>query len=67
MAKNIRVTKESGTGRNLRFQDGRREISREQFVREIRQGEHPDYHVRNTHGVPTPASNPDKRKSNNLG
>jgi hypothetical protein len=66
MAKNIRVTHESETGRNERFRDGNREITRPQFVREIRQGEHPGYHVRVIHGVPTPASNPDKSKGNNL-
>lgn len=67
MSKNVRVTRESDTGRNTRFQQGNREMSREQFVREINQGKHPEYHVRRVNGVPTPASNPDKRKSNNLG
>lgn len=67
MAKNIKVTRESDSGRNERFRDGNREISRPQFVREIKQGEHPGYHVRDVNGVPTPCSNPDKSERNNLG
>lgn len=65
--KNVRVTKESESGRNQRFQVGNRNISRAEFVKEIKQGRHPEYHVREVNDVPTPASNPDRSKSNNLG
>lgn len=68
MAKNIKVTKESPTGRNQRFQKPNgKEISRREFVKEIEQGKHPDYHVRKINKVKTPASNPDGRQGNNLG
>jgi hypothetical protein len=68
MAKRVRVTEESSTGRNLRFQDGKGgDMSRAQFVKAIRAGEYPDYHVRVVHGVATPASNPDNSEANNLG
>jgi len=67
MAKNVKVTRESESGRNQRFQVGPREISRSEFVREIEQGKHPDYHVRRVNGVDTPVSNPDGKEGNNLG
>ena len=65
----VQVTRESDTGRNTRFRDNRtgREMSRPEFVRQIREGNYPDYHVRRIQGVPTPASNPDGKDSNNLG
>ncbi len=61
MAK-VKVTQESKTGRNQKF-----EISREDFVKQIKKGLHTDYHVRKINGVDTPCSNPDKSKKNNLG
>lgn len=64
--KNVRVTQESETGRNTRFKDGNREISRPQFVKEIKEEKHPGYHIRKVNGVETPCSNPDKSESNNL-
>jgi hypothetical protein len=67
MSKKVTVTRESETGRNERFQIGSREVSRAQFVREIKDGEHPDYHVRNINGIDTPVSNPDGKERNNLG
>lgn len=67
MAKRVRVTQESKTGRNERFHVGGRNISRGEFAKEIKQGKHPDYHVRKVNDVPTPVSNPDKSKGNNLG
>ena len=67
MAKNIKVTKESPSGRNQRFQIGQRGVSRGVLVREIQTGQHPEYHVRNVNGIPTPASNPDGKTRNNLG
>lgn len=68
MAKRIKVTKESPTGRNQKFQKPNgQEISRQQFVREIEQGKQPDYHVRKINKIKTPVSNPDGKEKNNLG
>jgi len=69
MAKTVKVTQESDSGRNERFHDDRtgRDMSRTEFVRQIQQGHYPDYHIRRIKGVPTPASNPDKSENNNLG
>lgn len=69
MAKSVKVTQESSTGRNERFYDPKSgsSMTRTQFVREIKQGNYSDYHVRNVNGVPTPASNPDGKSGNNLG
>lgn len=67
MSKNIKVTRETPSGRNTQFKDGNRTVSRPDLVREIKAGEHPDYHVRVVHGVPTPVSNPDGKRGNNLG
>lgn len=64
---NIRVTKESPTGLNQRFNVGGREIPRSELVKEIRQGKHPDYHVMTFEGKEIPRSNPDKSQRNNLG
>ena len=60
MAK-IRVTKESSTGRNEKF-----EISRPDLVKGIEKGIYPDYYIRVINGVKTPCSKPDKNKNNNL-
>lgn len=69
MTKRIQVTRESPTGRNLSFRDPVRHqsMTRAEFVRAIDNGKYPDYHTRNLNGVSTPASNPDGKKSNNLG
>jgi hypothetical protein len=69
MAKTVEVTQESDSGRNQRFYDDRtgRDMSRTEFVQQIRQGNYPDYHVRIINGVATPASNPDNSENNNLG
>lgn len=65
--KDVKVTRESPTGRNERFETKPgREISRTEFVKEIKQGKHPGYHVANIHGKPTPRSNPDGSEGNNL-
>lgn len=63
------VTRESDSGRNLRFRENRtgRELSRPDLVREIKGGKHEDMHVRRVHGVETPCTNPDGREGNNLG
>ena len=65
----VSVTRESSTGRNEGFRDNRtgKEMTRPEFVRAIEAGKYPDYHVRAVEGKPTPASNPDGKKNNNLG
>tara|TARA_R110001592_G_scaffold37183_12_gene124209 strand:+ start:1306 stop:1524 length:219 start_codon:yes stop_codon:yes gene_type:complete len=67
--KYITVTKESNTGRNQQFQvtPTGEKMTRAQLVREIRNGDFPDYHVRTINGIATPVSNPDGSKKNNLG
>lgn len=69
MPKRITVTRESSTGRNERFHDNftGTDMTRNQFVRQINQGKYENYHVRNINGIPTPVSNPDKTRNNNLG
>ena len=59
MRKRITVTSETSTGRNERFHDNftGTDMTRSQFVNQIKQG----------NGVPTPVSNPDKTRNNNLG
>lgn len=65
----VSVTKESNTGRNERFHDNYKgtDMTRSQFVREINNGNYENYHVRNINGIPTPVSNPDSTRNNNLG
>lgn len=41
-------------------------MTRQDFVKAIKAGNYPNYHVRNIHGILTPVSNPDKSKNNNL-
>lgn len=69
MSKSVHVTNESDSGRNLRFHDAKsgKDMSRTEFVREIKQGNFDDYHVRVINGVSTPVSNPDRSEGNNLG
>ncbi len=66
--KRVTVTQESDTGRNQRFHDNRTgaDMTRAQFVREIEQGNYPNYHVPRINGVKTPVSNPDETEGNNL-
>ena len=68
MPKRVTVTQESSTGRNERFHDNFTgvDMTRPQFVRQINQGNYEHYHVRNINGVPTPVSNPDGSRNNNL-
>lgn len=68
MPKRIKVTSESSTGRNTGFHDNFKgtDMTREQFVNKIQNGEYPNYHIRNINGVDTPVSNPDSKKNNNL-
>lgn len=66
--KRVRVTNESSTGRNEKFHDNYTgsDMTRKQFVNEIKKGNYSNYHVRNINGVDTPVSNPDKNTNNNL-
>lgn len=66
--KNVRVTQQTGSGRNTRFYDptSHRSMSRAEFVSAIERGAYPGYHVRQIGGVKTPVSNPDKSENNNL-
>lgn len=66
--KRVTVTQESETGRNERFHDNYTgaDMTRNQFVRQIEKGNYDNYHVREINGVPTPVSNPDGKKNNNL-
>lgn len=68
MAKSVIVTNESESGRNQNFHDNKsgKDMSRAGFVREIKQGNFNDYHVRIINGVETPVSNPDGKEGNNL-
>ncbi len=65
----VSVTRESNTGRNERFHDNYKgtDMTRSQFVREINNGNYKNYHIRNINGIPTPISNPDSTRNNNLG
>ena len=69
MGKRVSVTQESSSGRNQRFRDNntRRNMSRQEFVRKIENGNYPNYHIREINGVKTPVSNPDQSENNNLG
>ena len=69
MQKRITVTQESNTGRNECFHDNftGANMTRNQFVNQIKQGNYENYHVRNINGVDTPVSNPDNTRNNNLG
>jgi hypothetical protein len=69
MPKRIKVISESDTGRNESFHDNFRgaNMTRSQFVNEIKKGNYENYHVRNINNVETPVSNPDSTRNNNLG
>ena len=69
MAKSVRVTRENESGRNQQFKDTKtgEQMSRAEFVRQIRSGDRPGYHIRDVNGVATPVSNPDRSEGNNLG
>ena len=65
----LKVTSESPTGRNTGFLDTRtgQQMTAFEVALKIRSGQYENYHLRNINGVPTPVSNPDKKKGNNLG
>lgn len=69
MGKRITVTNETPTGRNQNFHDNfkNKNMTRREFVKEIKNGEYQNYHIRTINGIETPVSNPDKSTSNNLG
>ena len=69
MPKRISVIQEDDDGRNQKFRDNykKTEMTRNQFVNEIKGGNYPNYHIRNINGLDTPVSNPDKSRNNNLG
>ena len=69
MGKRISVTSETQTGRNKTFHDNykNKDMSLQKFVKEIKNGDYPKFHIRTINGIETPVSNPDKSTSNNLG
>lgn len=63
----IKASKEDVSGRNTHFSVGnRKNVTRVQVVKEIKNGQHPGYHVRKINNVLTPVSNPDKNANNNI-
>lgn len=68
MAKTVIVTKENESGRNLNFYDNKsgKNMTRAEFVLEIKKGNFGDYHIRVINHLKTPVSNPDGKESNNL-
>jgi len=68
MAKSVRVISESESGRNQKFHDDKsgKNMTRAEFVQEIKKGNFDDYHIRMVNGLATPVSNPDRKESNNL-
>ena len=65
----VKVISENDSGRNERFKDctNGNEMTRNQFVREIKRGNYEDYYVRKINGLDTPVSKPDGNLNNNLG
>ena len=65
----VKVISESDSGRNQRFKDctNGNEMTRNQFVREIKRGNYEDYYVRKINGLDTPVSRPDGKLNTNLG
>ena len=68
MSKRITVTSETDSGRNQIFHDNykNKNMSRKEFVKEIKSGAYKNYHIRIINGIETPVSNPDESTSNNL-
>lgn len=65
----VQVISESESGRNQRFKDcsSGKEMTRNQFVKEIKTGNYEDYYVRKINNIDTPVSKPDGNEKNNLG
>lgn len=66
IADNIKAVKENETGRNTHFNVNGQIKTRATVVKEIKQGQHPNHHVRKINGIDTPVSNPDKTSNNNI-
>ena len=68
MPKRVKVTDENNSGRNTAFHDNftGEDMTRSEFVREIKSGNYDNYHIREINGVETPVSNPDTKRKNNL-
>lgn len=68
MTPRIIVTDESDSGRNLYSHDNstNQDMTRAQFIKEIKQGNYDGYHIRHINGLDIPVSNPDGKESNNL-
>ena len=66
--KSVSTIRKSSKGRNLKFRDNStsKTMSRSEFVRAIKDGKYPGYHIRDINGVKTPVSNPDGKEENNL-
>ncbi len=66
--KRVTVTRENNSGRNTKFHDNYSgsDMTRPQFVKEIKAGNYENYHTRKINGLETPVSNPDATKNNNL-
>lgn len=69
MAKRVTVTNQTSSGRNIKFHDNYtgKDMTRSQFVNQIKQGNYDNYHIRTINGIETPVSNPDNSSNNNLG
>ena len=67
--KPVIVLKEDAKGRNEIYYDTVKQqlLTATEFIAFIESGKYPEYAVKMVHGVPTPVSNPDGRKVNNLG
>jgi hypothetical protein len=67
--KRVSTIVESSTGRNLQFHDNFNwnNMSTNQFVFEIENGNYSNHHIRVINWIKTPVSNPDWSKNNNLG
>ena len=67
-SKSVIVLTEDKNGRNETFLDlvKNQVLTREEFVSQIQAKNYPGYTVKQINGVPTPVSNPDGRRTNNL-
>ena len=65
----VKVIKKNDSGRNERFKDctNGNEMTRNQFVKEIKKRNYEEYYVRKINGLDTPVSKPDGKENNNLG
>lgn len=67
MAKNIRGNHDGENGENDSYTiAGRGVVERDQLVREVEEGKHPNHHVVNINGEDYVRSNPDSTESNNV-